>query len=169
MIFFVTLSGIITLRKIGGDSLFGHIFAPLSLNNVTNDSLNLYVSYTNFAFYGLTFRIFESEVRLRHFAHAMGSMLINKVSSYRVKNSARMTVVKKSSSLIQRVGIQMSSLYQAVRYNWQAAVELLYYYTDTTMLVSCVLCQVPYWFSAECKSGWYRIPVSCKVKRYRYW
>ena len=48
MIFFVTLSGIITLRKIGGDCLFGHIFAPLSLNNVTNDSLNLYVSYTDF-------------------------------------------------------------------------------------------------------------------------
>ena len=110
MIFFVTLSGIITLGKIGGDSLFGHVFAPLSLNNVTNDSLNLYVSYTDFAFYGLTFRIFESEseVRLRHFAHTMGSMLINKVSSYRVK---------KSSLLIQRVFIQMSSLYQAVRYN----------------------------------------------------
>ena len=28
--------------------VFGHIFAPLSLNNVTNDSLNLYVSYTDF-------------------------------------------------------------------------------------------------------------------------
>ena len=30
-------------------------------------------------FYGLRFRIFEPEVRFRHFAHTMGSMLINKV------------------------------------------------------------------------------------------
>ena len=46
MIFIETLSGVFTLRKIGGDCLFGHIFAPLSLNIVTNDSLNSYVNYT---------------------------------------------------------------------------------------------------------------------------
>ena len=33
-------------------------------------------------FYGLRFRIFELEVRFRHFAHTMGSMLFNKVVTY---------------------------------------------------------------------------------------
>ena len=40
---FVTLLGVFTLRKIGCDCPLEHIFAPLS-----RDSLNLYVSYTDF-------------------------------------------------------------------------------------------------------------------------
>ena len=48
MTFFVTLSSVFTLRKIDGDCLFRYIFALLSLKNGTNNSLNLYVNYTDF-------------------------------------------------------------------------------------------------------------------------
>ena len=48
MTFFVTLTSVFTLPKIGRRLSFWTHFASLLLNNVTNHSLNLCMSYTYF-------------------------------------------------------------------------------------------------------------------------